>query len=100
MAEDSRVDCLLIGESFLCPKAIDSLCSTRSCLFDLLEFRLLSQMGLVRFPAGTPTGVPAPEPRHQGFGIGFSFFPVGAGFTGECLLCGRRTIGFHGFFLS
>jgi hypothetical protein len=40
-----------------------------------LWFGLFSQMCLVSFPAGTPAGVPAPKPRHQGFGIGFSLFP-------------------------
>jgi hypothetical protein len=66
---------------------------------DRLWFRLFSQVSLVSFPAGAPACVPAPQPRHQGFRVGFSLFPNGAGFTSESLFRGSRMVGFHLFLL-
>jgi hypothetical protein len=71
-----------------------------TCLPFFLWFRLFSQVCLVRFPARTPTCVPAPQPRHQGFGIGFSFLPHGAGFASERLFLGGCRLGFHVFLLA
>ncbi len=54
-------------------------------LFLRLWFRLFSQVYLVRFPTGAPAGMPAPQSRHKGFGIGFSLFSDSTGFASVCL---------------
>jgi len=61
----------------------------------LLVSGLFNQTSLICFPTGTPACVPAQQPCHKGFGVGFSFFSHRTGFTAESLLSEWDRVIFH-----